>query len=116
MRLDRVGMYLGHFIAWMPASILYALQLHNNPPNTDVLPGPLAYNACGIAGLMSVWYRRLDDGEPDHLSGGARLSGDFPEGRVTGSRSMTGTVAAVAGMFPAVTMKLSASSRFTVSF
>ena len=47
-------MYLGHFIAWLAASILYAVQLHADPANTDVLPGPLAYNACGVAGLICV--------------------------------------------------------------
>ncbi len=34
------GMYVGHFMAWISASILYALQLHRDPANTDVLPGP----------------------------------------------------------------------------
>ena len=47
-------MYLGHFMAWIAASILYALQLHATPGNTAVLPGPLAYHACGIAGLLCV--------------------------------------------------------------
>jgi purine-cytosine permease-like protein len=48
------GMYLGHFLAWISASLLYALQLHKNPADTNVLPGPLAYGACGIAGLICV--------------------------------------------------------------
>ena len=48
------GMYLGHFIAWLSASILYAHQLHVTPDNTSELPGPLAYNAAGIAGLICV--------------------------------------------------------------
>ena len=48
------GMYLGHFIAWLSASILYAQQLRATPGNTDVLPGPLAYNAAGIAGVICV--------------------------------------------------------------
>ncbi|MHC4756211.1 MAG: hypothetical protein ACYTBP_13835, partial [Planctomycetota bacterium] len=48
------GMYVGHFMAWLCASILYAHQLHLNPENTDVLPGPLAYKAAGIAGLVCL--------------------------------------------------------------
>ena len=47
------GMFTGHYMAWIAASILYALQLHQDPANTAVLPGPLAYRACGIAGLLS---------------------------------------------------------------
>jgi hypothetical protein len=48
------GMYVGHFMAWLSASILYAYQLHLNPQNTDVLPGPLAYQTAGLAGLLCV--------------------------------------------------------------
>ena len=48
------GMYVGHFMAWISASILYALQLFKDPSSTDVLPGPMAYDACGIAGLLCV--------------------------------------------------------------
>jgi purine-cytosine permease-like protein len=48
------GMYVGHFMAWLAASVLYALQLRLDPSNTDVLPGPLAYNAAGVTGLICV--------------------------------------------------------------
>lgn len=48
------GMYIGHFMAWIAASVLYAVQLHQDPANTAVLPGPLAYSACGVAGLLAV--------------------------------------------------------------
>jgi hypothetical protein len=48
------GMYLGHYLAWIAASILFALQLHHTPANTTVLPGPLAHRACGLAGLLCV--------------------------------------------------------------
>jgi len=33
------GMYLGHWIAWIAASILYVVQLTQEPGNTSVLPG-----------------------------------------------------------------------------
>jgi hypothetical protein len=39
------GMYTGHFLAWISASILYAYQLRLDSANTDVLPGPLAFRA-----------------------------------------------------------------------
>ena len=47
------GMYIGHFMAWIAASTLYAVQLEQDPSNTAVLPGPLAYRACGLAGLVA---------------------------------------------------------------
>jgi len=36
------GMFLGHFLAWLAASILYAFQMHQDPTTTSVLPGPRA--------------------------------------------------------------------------
>ena len=48
------GMFLGHYLAWIAASILYVVQLRADPTNTAVLPGPLAYSACGIAGVICV--------------------------------------------------------------
>jgi hypothetical protein len=48
------GMYVGHFMAWLSASLLCVLQLFVGPSNTDVLPGPMAYKACGAAGLLWV--------------------------------------------------------------
>jgi len=50
------GMYLGHFLAWLSASLLYALQLHQNPANTDVLPGPWRTGRAGLPGWSaSSW-------------------------------------------------------------
>jgi purine-cytosine permease-like protein len=62
------GMYVGHFMAWLSASMLFALQLAHGGLTTDAaiaaadaagqlpapLPGPLAYEACGVAGLLCV--------------------------------------------------------------
>jgi len=48
------GMYLGHYIAWIAAGILYALQLLKDPQNTTVAPGPMAYDIAGVAGILLV--------------------------------------------------------------
>ncbi|MBN1591257.1 MAG: hypothetical protein JW888_17225, partial [Pirellulales bacterium] len=62
------GMYVGHFMAWLAASMLFAFQLHEAGLTSNAairqaaatgtlpapLPGPLAYGACGIAGLICV--------------------------------------------------------------
>lgn len=75
--VSRQGMYLGHFLAWLCASILYALpKLHRDPANTDVLPGPLAYEAAGVAGAHLRDRCRLDHRQPHYLSGRARVPGD----------------------------------------
>src|SRR5690606_19617038 len=48
------GMILGHYIAWVASGILYALFLHQSANSTEFAPGPVAYNAVGIAGALCV--------------------------------------------------------------
>jgi purine-cytosine permease-like protein len=100
------GMYLGHFLAWLAASILYALQLHQDPRNTDVLPGPLAYGACGIAGLICVIVAGWTTANPTIYRAGLAFQAIFPKSSRYKVTLITGMIAAVAGMFPAIAMKL----------
>jgi len=100
------GMYLGHFIAWLAASILYALQLHTTPGNTDVLPGPLAYNAAGIAGLICVIVAGWTTANPTIYRAGLAFQAIAPASSRYRVTLVTGAVATVAGMFPAIAMKL----------
>jgi len=100
------GMYLGHFIAWIAASILYAVQLHADPTNTDVLPGPLAYRACGVAGILCVWIAGWTTANPTIYRAGLAFQAIFPRSSRYRVTLMTGAVATVAGMFPAIAMKL----------
>src|SRR3990170_8419003 len=96
------GMYLGHFLAWLAASILFALQLHQDPSNTSVLPGPLAYNACGIAGLICVIVAGWTTANPTIYRAGLAFQAIVP--RVSRYRVtlFTGALATVAGAFPAI--------------
>jgi purine-cytosine permease-like protein len=100
------GMYLGHFLAWLAASILYALQLHQTPGNTDVLPGPMAYKACGIAGLILVVVAGWTTANPTIYRAGLAFQAIFPRSSRYRVTLITGMAAAVAGMFPAIAMKL----------
>jgi purine-cytosine permease-like protein len=100
------GMYLGHFLAWMAASVLYALQLHNNPENTSVLPGPLAYSACGIAGLICVIIAGWTTANPTIYRAGLAFQAIMPKVSRFKVTFITGIIAAVAGMFPAIAMRL----------
>lgn len=100
------GMYLGHFLAWMSASILYALQLHRNPANTDVLPGPLAYGAAGLAGLLCVIVAGWTTANPTIYRAGLAFQAIFPKSSRFRVTLVTGLIVAVFGMFPAVAMKL----------
>jgi purine-cytosine permease-like protein len=100
------GMYLGHFLAWLSASILYAAQLHANPANTDVLPGPMAYNACGAAGVILVIVAGWTTANPTIYRAGLAFQAIAPRSSRYKVTLLTGALATIAGMFPAVAMKL----------
>ncbi|QNN24691.1 hypothetical protein HED60_21245 [Planctomycetales bacterium ZRK34] len=100
------GMYVGHFMAWLAASILYALQLHLDAGNTDVLPGPLAYGAAGIAGLICVIIAGWTTANPTIYRAGLAFQAIMPSVSRFKVTLATGMLATVAGMFPAIAMKL----------
>jgi purine-cytosine permease-like protein len=100
------GMYLGHFLAWIAASILYAVQLRVTPENTAVLPGPLAYQACGIAGLVCVIVAGWTTANPTIYRAGLAFQAIAPRSSRYRVTLLTGAIATVAGMFPAIAMKL----------
>jgi purine-cytosine permease-like protein len=100
------GMYLGHFIAWLSASILYAHQLHITPHNTNVLPGPLAYNSAGIAGLICVIVAGWTTANPTIYRAGLAFQAIKPSWSRYRVTLATGGLATLAGMFPAIAMKL----------
>ncbi len=100
------GMYVGHFMAWLSASVLYALQLHHDPTNTDVLPGPLAYKACGIAGLICVIIAGWTTANPTIYRAGLAFQAIIPKSSRFAVTLFTGAIATLAGMFPAIAMQL----------
>jgi purine-cytosine permease-like protein len=100
------GMYLGHFLAWIAASVLFALQLHRDPSNTDVLPGPLAAGACGVVGLLCVIVAGWTTANPTIYRAGLAFQAIVPKASRFRVTLATGLVCAVAGMFPAIAMKL----------
>jgi purine-cytosine permease-like protein len=100
------GMYLGHFVAWLAASILYAQQLQATPANTDVLPGPLAYNSAGIAGLICVIIAGWTTANPTIYRAGLAFQAIVPSSSRYRVTLFTGALATLAGMFPAIAMKL----------
>ncbi len=100
------GMYVGHFMAWLSASILYALQLHLDAGNTDVLPGPLAYRAAGVAGLICVIVAGWTTANPTIYRAGLAFQAIVPKISRFKVTLATGAIATIAGMFPAIAMRL----------
>ena len=100
------GMYLGHFLAWISASILYAYQLHLDPTDNSVLPGPLAYRAAGLAGLICVIIAGWTTANPTIYRAGLAFQAIIPKVSRFKVTLITGLIATIAGMFPAIAMKL----------
>jgi purine-cytosine permease-like protein len=99
-------MYIGHFMAWIAASVLYAVQLHQDPANTAVLPGPLAYRACGVAGLLAVVAAGWTTANPTLYRAGLAFQSLIPRSSRFKVTLVTGLIASVTAVFPIVTMRL----------
>jgi purine-cytosine permease-like protein len=99
------GMFLGHYMAWIAAGLLYALQLYRDPANTRVAPDPLAYDSAGIAGIVLVLIAGWTTANPILYRAGLA----FQSLRPTWSRAkvtlIAGAVASVIGIFPALNMQ-----------
>jgi purine-cytosine permease-like protein len=100
------GMYIGHFMAWISASILYALQLRLDPSNTAVLPGPLADRAAGLAGLLCVILAGWTTANPTIYRSGLAFQAVLPRTNRFTATLIAGLVATIAGLFPAIAMKM----------
>jgi purine-cytosine permease-like protein len=100
------GMFVGHFMAWLAASILYAVQLHQNAQNTDVLPGPMAYRACGLAGLLCVIIAGWTTANPTLYRAGLAFQAVVPRSSRFKVTVGVGLVATATAVFPLVTMRL----------
>jgi len=155
------GMYVGHFMAWLAASMLFAFQLHQTHPNQYMiellvqnnqakysqaslekspltpdlikeamqiednlvnkgiikqvdkkvsvptpLPGPLAYSACGLAGLICVVIAGWTTANPTIYRAGLAFQAIMPKTSRFSVTLAIGMVATIAAMFPAIAMKL----------
>ncbi|HMO84868.1 MAG TPA: hypothetical protein PKC18_08115, partial [Lacipirellulaceae bacterium] len=155
------GMYVGHFMAWLAAAMLFAVQLHSSRPDenlTDLLvthgegaytteslqnapltaelvrrgmeiedqlvaegiitadqkrvgpptplPGPLAYSACGVAGLICVIVAGWTTANPTIYRAGLAFQAIMPRMSRRAVTFATGMLATAAGLFPAIAMQL----------
>jgi purine-cytosine permease-like protein len=108
------GMYVGHYIAWIAAALLYAvylkspegLQFINNGQAPPVAPGPLAYNALGFFGIIVVVLAGWTTANPTIYRAGLAFQAIMPRLSTFWVTILAGTIATVAGIFPAFAMKL----------
>jgi len=93
-----VGMFLGHYVAWIASGILYAAA------NSDA-PGVVAYEAIGLAGAICVVIAGWTTANPTLYRAGMALqvASGWSRWKVT---LLAGAITTTAAMFPALVMKL----------
>ncbi len=102
------GMYLGHYIAWICAALLLAYWVRERGANPaeGVAPGPMVYDAVGVAGLICVVIAGWTTANPTIYRAGLAFQGIMPKmSRATGT-IIAGSVCTIAGIFPAFAMNL----------
>jgi NCS1 family nucleobase:cation symporter-1 len=100
------GMYLGHCIAWICASLLFAYQLQKHGPNASVAPGPMVFEAVGWAGLVCVVIAGWTTANPTIYRAGLAFQGVLPKLSRASATLLAGAVCTIAGLFPAFAMQL----------
>lgn len=100
------GMFLGHYVAWICASLLFALELQQRGSGASNAPGPMVFAATGYAGLICVVIAGWTTANPTIYRAGLAFQGVLPTiSRNTGT-IIAGSIATVAGLFPAFAMRL----------
>jgi purine-cytosine permease-like protein len=108
------GMYVGHYMAWIAAALLYAVYLKSpealtflsNGDAPPVAPGPLAYNAIGVFGIIAVVLAGWTTANPTIYRAGLAFQAILPKLSTAKVTLLAGAIATVAGLFPAFAMKL----------
>lgn len=106
------GMFIGHYMAWVSASLLYAVELSKagwapgkgTPPT--IAPGPMAYEAVGLAGLICVVLAGWTTANPTIYRAGLAFQAIFTNSSRFALTLIAGLIATIAGLFPAIAMKL----------
>jgi purine-cytosine permease-like protein len=94
-----VGMFLGHYVAWISSGILYAAA-------TSDAPGEVAYQAIGIAGALCVIIAGWTTANPTLYRAGLALQVASPNWKRWKVTLFAGFITTVAALFPALVMKL----------
>ncbi|WP_417444165.1 purine-cytosine permease family protein [Joostella sp.] len=108
------GMYVGHYMAWIAAALLYAVYLKSpeaqsflsNGEAPPVAPGPLANNAIGILGIIAVVLAGWTTANPTIYRAGLAFQAILPKMSTAKVTILAGSIATIAGLFPAFAMKL----------
>lgn len=102
-----IGMFLGHYMAWICAALLLAALIKTNPAETlnssgkvQADPGRLAWYALGWVGMICVVVAGWTTANPTVYRAGLAFQGIFPGSKRFTMTLVAGLVATVAGIFP----------------
>ncbi|WP_149277030.1 purine-cytosine permease family protein [Pareuzebyella sediminis] len=108
------GMYVGHYMAWIAAALLYAVYVRTPEAQAllaqgeapTVAPGPLAHSAIGIFGIIAVVLAGWTTANPTIYRAGLAFQAVMPKTSTFWVTLLAGSIATIAGLFPAFAMKL----------
>ena len=100
------GMYVGHYMAWISAALLYALWLQTDAANTTLAPGPMAMNIAGVAGAACVIIAGWTTANPTIYRAGLAFQILFRKWSRFRVTLVAGSLATLGAIFPALVMKL----------
>lgn len=108
-----IGMFLGHYMAWIAAALLLAAAIKINVATTigadgkvTANPGLLAYESLGWAGIICVVIAGWTTANPVIYRAGLAFQGVMPGRSATAMTLIAGLVATVAGAFPNLSAQL----------
>ncbi len=100
------GVFLGHYIAWLASGILYSLFLIESNNSLTFAPGPIAYEAAGIAGAICVVIAGWTTANPTLYRAGLAIQSINPSWKTWKVTLFVGMITTIAACFPALVMRL----------
>ena len=108
-----IGMFLGHYMAWIAAALLLAALIKVQPSlavgadgKVNANPGLLAFQSLGWAGILCVVIAGWTTANPTIYRAGLAFQGVLPRSSRTAMTLVAGAVATVAGAFPNLSAQL----------
>jgi purine-cytosine permease-like protein len=100
-----IGMFLGHYMAWIAAALLLAAQIKLSQDHS-ANPGALAWGALGWTGILCVVIAGWTTANPTIYRAGLAFQGVLPRASRMSMTLVAGGVATLAGAFPNLSARL----------
>jgi purine-cytosine permease-like protein len=100
-----IGMFLGHYMAWIAAALLLAAQIKLSQ-DSSANPGALAWGALGWTGILCVIIAGWTTANPTIYRAGLAFQGVMPSRSLASMTLVAGAIATMAGAFPNLSAQL----------